>query len=321
MTEAKLMPEFEQHDKVEACDLAAVGLFALGLSFAVRELTDGFIPVAWAESKTREPAGGSAAQQLVDEGLWEPVEDGYRVHDFAVYNPTKAVLDRRRRERNKKRSQRTSRREGTSPGDVPGEGRGRPQAAGQNPHSKAESHPSLPLPGPTAPGNPRSGGIQGGAAQHPSTQRSSGVAENSDSTAASSTAALSAKGTGSRDFGSDWQEWLADYREVSGNRRVMGSAPARRAFVARRREGRSLGDLKLATRGNVWQWGSESAEPNPQWTRPETILRASKVEGYALVGEKLASGELRAQAGQPEHPASRRIRERIGQGRVAVAVQ
>ena len=316
MPEAKLMPEFEQHDKVEAVSLAAVGLFALGLSFAVRELTDGFIPAGWAESKTRESAGGSAAQQLVDEGLWEPVEGGFRVHDFAVYNPTAADLDRRRREREKKRRQRAR---GTSR-DVPDGSRGRPPAGDENRHPDGDSTPTPPLPGPTAPGNPPSRGGRGGVAKHSSLDV---IGSETADAASDRAAALSAKGAAAResDFAAEWRDWLDDYREVSGNRRVIGSAPARRAFAARRREGRSLDDLKLATRGNDWQWGPKSAEPHPTWTRPETILRGSRVEGYIIVGTKLASGELRSQGERAEHPASRRIRERIGQtSRVAVSL-
>ena len=308
MTEAKLMPEFEEHDKVEACDLAAVGLFALGLSFAVRELTDGFIPEGWAETKTRKRAGGSAAQQLVDEGLWEPVEGGYRVHDFAVYNPTRADLDRRRRERDKKRSQRLK---GTSR-DVPGKGLGTSPLRGSNPLGDAVPPPSpAGQPGPKAPGD-RVGGAIGGSGSSTSTSASS--------TSSPSSAARSAKRAReifSAELEREWNSWLADYREITGSA-VLGSKAARAAFAARRREGRSLEDLCLATRGNWANWGPVSDEPNLLYTRPETVLRLANVEGYILAGRGLRSGQVPRGRSSEQHPASRRIAERLGRGRIGM---
>ena len=309
------MPEFENHDKVEACGLAAVGLFALGLSYAVRELTDGFIPDGWAESKTREEAGGSAAQQLVDEGLWEPVEGGYRVHDFAVYNPTRADLDRREREREKKRRQRAQRgRPGTSPsaeGTSPSNGSG----SGRDPLGAAVCDPSpASQPGPTAPGD---GGIMGGS----TSTSTSTVASASARTAAPSESAeeLSAKrGRDELDLATrrEWEEWLSDYRLVTDNARVIGSASARRAFAARRREGWTLEDLKLATRGNWHQWGTAAERPNLNWTKPDTVLRASNVEGYIATGAGLESGQVPRSHASTTHPASRRIAERLRRSRI-----
>lgn len=81
----------------------------------------------------------------------------------------------------------------------------------------------------------------------------------------------------------EWEEWLDDYRQVTG-RRARGSQSAQRAFRARRREGWTLEELKLATRGC---YATDFCRSNG-YDVPETILRASKVEKYVLRGR----GEL-----------------------------
>jgi hypothetical protein len=307
MTEAKLMPGFEKHEKVEGCDLAAIGLFALGLSYSVRELTDGFIPAAWAEKKTCEPAGGSAAKQLLDEGLWEPVESGFRVHDFSVYNPTRAKLAEREKAADRQRRRR-NRDVTTEDRDVTEEGGVTSRSEAAIPHSEAVSTPPLPQPGPTAPGNPSPGGV-GGASRKERVSVLASLSSESSKRSSTTPEALSAN-RGGDDSEADWQGWLIDYREVSGNAAVLGSAVARRAFAARRREGRTLEQLMLATRGNC----SQQDLVDRGFDRPETILRASKVERYILLGERLASGHVPS-----EHPASRRIRDRVARSGIAVA--
>lgn len=319
------MPEFEQHEKVQACSLDAIGLFSLGLSYATRELTDGFIPAGWPE-ETREEAGGRAAQQLVDRGLWEPVEGGYRVHDFTDYNPTAATIERRKREREKKRRQRDrALARGQSPGDSPRDrvGLGTVPFADVDPaaipHSEAGSPPSPARPpGPQATGGQSpSGGLQGVSTSTPTSSAAS--EQQGESEKLSSAAALSAKGADD-DFDlatrREWEEWLSDYRLVTDNARVLGSAAARRAFAARRKEGRTLKDLLLATRGNWHQWGTGAERPNLNWTKPETVLRGANVEGYIAQGLGLENGQVPRSHSSSTHPASRRIAERLGRERI-----
>lgn len=92
---------------------------------------------------------------------------------------------------------------------------------------------------------------------------------------------------------SDFDEWLTDYRQVTGKDSVRGSKPARTAFDARVRDGYSLEDLKQATRGCH---GDQFCRDNGHDV-PETILRASKVERYIALskqGPKQAPGIDRA---------------------------
>lgn len=318
MPEAKLMPEFEQHPKVEACDLASVGLLALGLSYAARELTDGLLSAEWVENTINSRDDGSAAvvQQLVDRGLLEPVDGGYRVHDYADHNPTRADLDRRRREREKKRRQRQR---GLSPGTSPSAEGTSPSAdlgSGENSHSDAgfPLHPAE-QPGPTAPGDGAVGGTMGGS--RASTSRSTS-ARSAEAPGASATALSAKRARDEFDLATEreWSEWLSDYRLITENSRVLGSAAARRAFAARRREGRTLEDLKLATRGNWHQWGTGAERPNLNWTKPETVLRAANVEGYIAQGHGLESGQVPRGHASTTHPASRRIAERLRRSRI-----
>lgn len=85
------------------------------------------------------------------------------------------------------------------------------------------------------------------------------------------------KGTGNAEF----EDWLEHYN-LTTESRATGSKAARGAFNARRREGRSLDDLKLAT------VGCHSDDYNREHGHdvPETILREGKVERYIRLGRK-----------------------------------
>lgn len=82
--------------------------------------------------------------------------------------------------------------------------------------------------------------------------------------------------------GSDFEEWLGDYRVVTGRESIRGSKPARTAFDARIKDGYSLDDLKLATRGCH---GDQFCRDNGHDV-PETILRASKIERYIALAKQ-----------------------------------
>ena len=93
MTWAKLDDRFHAHPKVEDAGLAAIGLYAMSLSYAACYETDGMLPESWVR-KQRAP---SAARKLVELGLWERAEDGYLIPDFLDYNPSKDEIAEQRR--------------------------------------------------------------------------------------------------------------------------------------------------------------------------------------------------------------------------------
>lgn len=86
---------------------------------------------------------------------------------------------------------------------------------------------------------------------------------------------------------SEFEDWLSHYRETTGKTKVEGSQPARDAFAARRKDGYSVEDLKLAT---VGCHGDDFCRDHGHDV-PETILRASKVTRYIELGRKPKSAD------------------------------
>ena len=81
----------------------AIGLYAIGLMWTNKQLSDGYLPAAVVK---RFPCVRplDVAQALVKAKLWEAVDGGYKIHDFADWNYTAAdIRSRRRTERERKR--------------------------------------------------------------------------------------------------------------------------------------------------------------------------------------------------------------------------
>ena len=81
-------------------------------------------------------------------------------------------------------------------------------------------------------------------------------------------------------LGKEWYEWLGHFHSRTGKTRVRGSKADRAAFRARRDDGYSLDDLKLAIAGCV-----EHVQSDRYWT-PETILRDKNCSRYIAVAQK-----------------------------------
>jgi hypothetical protein len=84
----------------------------------------------------------------------------------------------------------------------------------------------------------------------------------------------------------DWSRWLEHFHETTGRTAVEGSEEAKRAFKARREEGRTVDELKEAT---VGCHGDERLRDRG-FDRPETILRGSKFERYIELARKTGTG-------------------------------
>jgi hypothetical protein len=101
---ARLDDAFDDHPKVLALlDMdgaaAAIGLWTLCLTYAHRNTrkkgkTPGLIPFTLPR-RFFGPEGRSMAALLVEVGLWDEVEDGWMIHDFAEYLPAKEVSEAR----------------------------------------------------------------------------------------------------------------------------------------------------------------------------------------------------------------------------------
>lgn len=81
------------HWKVLIAGNSAMGLWVRAGAWASAYLTDGFLPghVALAIGTAAE------VEHLVAAGLWEPVDGGYRFHDWEDYNPSREETEAKRR--------------------------------------------------------------------------------------------------------------------------------------------------------------------------------------------------------------------------------
>ena len=117
---------FDEHPKIAAVGPLGIALWVTGLAYCNRNLTDGFIPwsvarnlLTWEYLGSVEPdgrrkhyriaissgmVGDDVATEkiialLVEAGIWDEEDDGYRVHDFGDYQPSKAEVEAEREQR------------------------------------------------------------------------------------------------------------------------------------------------------------------------------------------------------------------------------
>jgi len=74
-----------------------IGLYAIGLMYANKQLTDGVLPTAVVKRFRHVEDPISAAGALVKARLWERVKGGYKVHDFHDHNPSAAAIQQKRK--------------------------------------------------------------------------------------------------------------------------------------------------------------------------------------------------------------------------------
>lgn len=95
MSWVKVDDQMPRHPKLLSLGrdrLICQGVWLDGMCYASGYLTDGFIPAAVLERGCQR-----YADRLVEVGLWERVEGGYRIHDYHDYQPTRAVVTESRR--------------------------------------------------------------------------------------------------------------------------------------------------------------------------------------------------------------------------------
>jgi hypothetical protein len=131
----RLDDAFHAHPKLAALGtrtLPAVGLYVLGLTWSSAYLTDGVVPKGQLHKLGGTPALAAA---LVDAGLWERTDVGYRIHDYLEYNPSRErVQAGRATDADRKRRGRTS----------------ILRPAGHEPGLRSESARPVPIPVPVA---------------------------------------------------------------------------------------------------------------------------------------------------------------------------
>jgi len=126
----RLDDHFDENPKIASVGPLGLALWVTGLAYCNRNLTDGFIPwgvarrlVAWefmGLETDEEPdpkmerialtteyvtddrvaawvvSSDTVINLLIDAGLWDFAPNGYRVHDFADFQPTKAQVEAER---------------------------------------------------------------------------------------------------------------------------------------------------------------------------------------------------------------------------------
>lgn len=124
MVWVRLDDHFDENPKIAAVGPLGIALWVTGLAYCNRNLTDGFIPwttaqslLSWEYLDVPEEDGRRRRQEisttcgmsgntvtnndvirlLLDAGLWEELDNGYQIHDFAEFQPSKEqVLSDRR---------------------------------------------------------------------------------------------------------------------------------------------------------------------------------------------------------------------------------
>lgn len=98
---------FFSHRKAVKAGDAACMLHLAAIAYAREQMTDGDIDVDVLRRLTTHARPKDLAAKLVEVGLWSATQDGYVIHDYADWNPTRAEIESRRgHERDKKRKQR-----------------------------------------------------------------------------------------------------------------------------------------------------------------------------------------------------------------------
>lgn len=92
----KLEDTFAEHPKVEIAGDQAAWLYVSGLLYAYRADTDGFVPAAKVAKLTGFRAPQRLADRLVEVNLWEPIEGGYRIHDYLQHQQSSADREEQR---------------------------------------------------------------------------------------------------------------------------------------------------------------------------------------------------------------------------------
>jgi hypothetical protein len=96
VTWVRISDDLFTHDKFNAAwerEPPSVGLWLFAASHSGHRLLDGAVPGRfvrqWFTTTARERR---ATQALVEAGLWVPNGDGWTIHDWTDYNPTREII-------------------------------------------------------------------------------------------------------------------------------------------------------------------------------------------------------------------------------------
>lgn len=105
MTWLKLDDGFAEHDKIMPLTDKAFRLHVVGMLACARNLTDGFISDArFVSVSAVAKAARKHAAELEAVGVWQRLDDGWRIRDYLDYNPSaEKVREERHKTQERKR--------------------------------------------------------------------------------------------------------------------------------------------------------------------------------------------------------------------------
>ena len=96
MAWVKLDDGFPEHPKVQQVGGDAAWLHVCALAYCNRNLTDGFIAAQVVGRLSDRRAPRKLVERLVEAGLWHVENDGWAIHDFLAFQPSKAKVEAER---------------------------------------------------------------------------------------------------------------------------------------------------------------------------------------------------------------------------------
>ncbi len=88
MTWVKLDDNFADHPKIVGLSDKAFRCYVVGLCYAARYLTDGFLP----DPLVKSIGGNSKVCTELSPDLWERSDSGWVIHDYLTFNPSRAQV-------------------------------------------------------------------------------------------------------------------------------------------------------------------------------------------------------------------------------------
>lgn len=142
----KIDEAFYDHPKFVDLTAGAIGLWVIGLAYSNRYLLDGALSKRGLARAYPGADREKHARTLVSVGLWDVTDDGWQIHDYLKYQPSKAKVEAQRSERSAAGKKGAASRWGEQepPPDPPDEHGGSHNNSHGPPHDNSNGKPDAP---------------------------------------------------------------------------------------------------------------------------------------------------------------------------------